>query len=64
VKDLKGQFVTALLIILTVAAAVSAALNFQQQRKFRLPDDGAVWVERNGGVEALYLRPGGSAAQR
>ncbi|HXG32845.1 MAG TPA: ATP-binding protein [Bryobacteraceae bacterium] len=62
-KDLKGQFVTALLIILTVAAAVSAVLNFQQQRKFRLPDDGAVWVERNGRVEALYLRPGGPAAK-
>ncbi|MDW8353605.1 MAG: ATP-binding protein [Bryobacterales bacterium] len=62
-RDLKGQLVTALLIILTVAAVVSAALNFQQQRKFRIPDDGVVWVDRNGRVEVLYLTPGGPAAK-
>ncbi len=62
-QELKFQLSTAILTILTIAAAVSAIINFQQQHKFRLPDDGAIWVERASGVEALHLEPDGPAAK-
>lgn len=62
-QELKFQLSTAILTILTIAAAVSAIINFQQQHKFRLPDDGAIWVDRASGVEALHLEPDGPAAK-
>ena len=51
-KELKAQLVGALLVILTVAAVICAGINFQQQSKFRLPEDGAIWVDKAG------LKPG------
>src|SRR5579884_1040464 len=45
-KELKQQFVSALLVIVTVAAVVAAAINFQQQSKFHLPNDGVTWVDK------------------
>jgi signal transduction histidine kinase len=54
-QELKFQLSTAILTILTIAAAVSAGINFQQQYRFRLPDDGAIWVDRHGAVEALHI---------
>ncbi len=60
-RELKRQFSGALLMILTVAAAVSAFINFQQQSKFRMPDDGVIWTDVNGGVQARYVVPGGPA---
>ena len=59
---LRLQFSNALLMILTVAAVISAVINIQQQGKFRLPDDGVAWSERSNGVQALYLSSGGPAA--
>src|SRR5207247_11226247 len=44
------------------ASGVSAFSNFQQQNKFHLPDDGVVWVDRHGTVEALYVKPEGAGA--
>jgi signal transduction histidine kinase len=61
-QELKFQLSTALLTILTLAAAVSAFINFQQQYRFRLPEDGVVWVDRSGGVEALWVKAGGPGA--
>src|SRR5215831_4390257 len=58
-QELKFQFSTAILTILTLAAGVSALINFQQQNRFRLPEDGVIWVERNGAVEALWVKKGG-----
>lgn len=52
-QELKFQLSTAILTIVTLAAGVAAYINFQQQQKFRLPDDGVIWVDRQGGVEAL-----------
>jgi two-component system NtrC family sensor kinase len=52
-QELKFQLSTAILTILTLAASVAALINFQQQQRFRLPEDGVIWVDRNGGVEAL-----------
>jgi signal transduction histidine kinase len=60
-RELKFQFSGALLMILTVAAAISAFINFQQQSKFRLPDDGVIWTDLNGEVRARYVVPGGPA---
>lgn len=45
-SDLKRQLIGAIIVILTVAAVIAAGINFQQQSKFRLPDDGVVWVDR------------------
>src|ERR1700691_189194 len=62
-QELKFQLSTAILTILTIAAAASAVINFQQQHKFRLADDGAVWVDRGSRVEALHIDPDGPAAK-
>jgi len=45
-QNLRQQFVSALLVIVTVAAVVAAGINFQQQSKFHLPDDGITWVDQ------------------
>jgi two-component system NtrC family sensor kinase len=62
-QELKFQLSTAILTILTIAATASAIINFQQQHKFRLADDGAVWVDRGARVEALHTDPDGPAAK-
>src|SRR5579872_619443 len=54
-QELKFQLSTAILTIVTLAAGVAAFINFQQQHKFRLPDDGVIWVDRHGAVEALTV---------
>ncbi len=59
-RELKEQFVGALLVILTAAAAIAAVLNFQQQNKFHLADDGVTWIDRaqadgSNRVEALFI---------
>ncbi len=61
-RDLKAQLAGALLVILTAAAVVCAGINLQQQSKFRLPDDGAIWVDRTlpsgqTHVMALHVAP-------
>jgi len=67
VNELKRQFVSALLVLLTVAAVSCAVINFQQQSVYHLPDDGAIWVDRDqAGVHsviAMEVRPGGPAEQ-
>src|SRR5580700_9783844 len=44
-QELKFQFSTAILTVLTIAAAIAAALNYQQIHRFRLPDDGVAWTD-------------------
>jgi PAS domain S-box-containing protein len=46
VKELKTQLTNALLVVLTVAAVIAAGINFQQQSRYRLPDDGVSWLDR------------------
>src|SRR5579884_2934797 len=64
-KEFRKQFASALLVILTVAAVSCALINFQQQSKYHLPDDGVTWVERNTAegpaVVALRVAAGGPA---
>jgi hypothetical protein len=47
-QELKFQLSTAILTVLTIAAAIAAALNYQQIHRFRLPDDGVVWSDATG----------------
>jgi two-component system, NtrC family, sensor kinase len=57
-RDLKTQFVGALLFVLTVAAVCCAIVNFRQQTLYHLPDDGVTWVDRtasNGQNQVLAL---------
>ena len=71
-KDLRGQIIGALFVILTVAAVVSAGISLNQQALFHLPDDGVVWVDRgtphpnaekgSGTVEAIEVTPDSPAA--
>jgi two-component system, NtrC family, sensor kinase len=66
-QELKFQLSTAILTILTVAAAISAGINFEQQLRFRLPDDGVTWVDRtlpdgHAAVQALRVAADSLAA--
>ena len=57
-RDLKTQFASALLFILTVAAVCCAVISFHQQSLYHLPDDGVTWVDRavaNGQNQVLAL---------
>jgi two-component system, NtrC family, sensor kinase len=46
---------TTILIVLTLAAGVSAVINLEQQYRFRLPEDGVIWVDRDHRVQALHV---------
>jgi two-component system NtrC family sensor kinase len=52
-QELKFQLSTAILTILTLAAGVAAVINYQQTQRFRLHEDGIIWVDRAAGVTAL-----------
>lgn len=60
-QDLRFQLATAILTVLTIAAAIAAGLNYEQNHKFRLPDDGVIWRERSGEVVAVRIAAGGPA---
>lgn len=60
-KELKRQFVSALLAVLTVAALVAAGINFQQQGLYHPPNDGVIWDDSPAGVVAIYVVPRGAA---
>ncbi len=65
-REFRQQLVSALLVIVTVAAVIAAAINFQQQSRFALPDDGVAWVDQIGSdqdshVVAAYVTPGSPA---
>jgi two-component system, NtrC family, sensor kinase len=65
-QELKFQLSTAILTVLTIAAAIAAALNYQQIHRFRLPDDGVTWADSAGvngqnAVFALRVAPNGPA---
>ncbi len=62
-KEIKDQLISALLVIVTVAAVIAAGINFQQQRRFHLPDDGVTWSDRDGVVKAAYIAPASGGAQ-
>lgn len=47
-RELKRQLAGALIVILTIAVVIAAGINYQQQSKFHLPEDGVTWVDRQG----------------
>ena len=61
-QELKFQLSTAILTVLTLAAGTAAFWNLDLQYHFRLPDDGVIWVDRSGGVEALHVTRRGPGA--
>jgi PAS domain S-box-containing protein len=57
-RELRAQIAGALVVVLTVVAGLCAVVNFQQQSRFRLPDDGVVWGQSaDRGVTALAVEP-------
>ncbi len=60
-QELKFQLSTAVLTVVTIAAAIAAGVNYEQNNKFRLPDDGVVWSDHAGGVTASRVVPDGPA---
>jgi hypothetical protein len=60
-QELRFQLSTAILTVLTVAAAIAAGVNYEQNHRFRLPDDGAVWSDRAEGVIAVRVVSEGPA---
>jgi PAS domain S-box-containing protein len=51
-RDLQSRFLFLLIALLSVAAVVFAAINFQKDREFSTPYDGIWWVESGGHLEA------------
>ena len=62
-QEVKFQLSTAILTVLTLAAGVSAIINLDEQYHFRLPDDGVVWADRGGGVQAVHVPHGSPGAK-
>ncbi len=68
-KGLKSQFIGALLVVLTLTAMICAGVNYQQQARYRQPDDGVTWMDvadlsspaQPGRVTAVFVEPGGPA---
>jgi PAS domain S-box-containing protein len=62
VRELRSQFANTLLLVLSAVAIVAAVFNFQQLRKFPLPDDGVTWADLKGPdganqVVAIHISP-------
>ena len=62
-RESQARFVAVLLFLMTVAAVIFASLNFQKERESTAPDDGVLWVERDGHLFADQLEPDGSGAK-
>ena len=60
-KDSLIWFSAVVLAILTAGTVVFAVINFQKERQFPVPDDGAQWIERDGAVVAGRIDPDGPA---
>ena len=58
---LRTRLGAVLLALITLAAIIFAALNFQQRSRFVLPDDGVTWMDTAQGVTAWHIVPGSPA---
>jgi two-component system NtrC family sensor kinase len=52
-RDFQIRFTAGLLILLTTAAITLAWINFQKDRGWQAPSDGAWWIEQAGGAGSL-----------
>ena len=62
-KDFSIRFSAVVLSVLTLAAAVFAWINFNQESRYQSPYDGVWWVERAGLVKAHKVEPQGPGAR-
>ena len=62
-KEFQIRFTAIALVVLTVAAATLAWINFQKERDFQVPYDGVWWVERNGALLADRVEADGPGAR-
>jgi two-component system NtrC family sensor kinase len=62
-RESQVRSVAVLLFLLTVAAVVFAAFNFNSEWKFLVPDDGVWWVEHGGRLMADRVEPTGPGAK-
>jgi two-component system NtrC family sensor kinase len=62
-RESQARFVAVLLFLLTVAAVIFAAFNFQKERDSAVPDDGVWWIEHNGRLVADRVDPAGPGAK-
>ena len=58
-RDFQTRFAAGVLILLTVAAATLAWINFQKEREFAIPSDGIWWVEQRGQLTAERVEASG-----
>ena len=61
-RSLRVDLQLIVLALLTLAAVLAGAGNLWQQREYRLPDDGVVWVDFQNGVLARDIAAGSPAA--
>jgi|GEM_PF-78175 len=59
----RQQLVRTILLIVTVAACVAAFINFRQQSRISVPDDGVFWSKKDNKVVALMVDPSSPAAR-
>ncbi|MGC2330574.1 MAG: ATP-binding protein [Candidatus Acidiferrales bacterium] len=60
-EHLRTRLGAVVLALVTLAAIIFAALNFQQRSRFVLPDDGVTWLDTAQGVAAWHIVPGSPA---
>ena len=62
-REFQTRFTAILLTLLTAAAVIYAGYNFQAERAFPVPSDGAWWVERGGTLVAERVETDGPASR-
>jgi two-component system NtrC family sensor kinase len=62
-RESQARFVAVLLFLMTVAAVVFAGFNFQKEREFAVPDDGAAWIESDDRLIAETVDARGPSAK-
>ncbi|MGH9532914.1 MAG: histidine kinase N-terminal 7TM domain-containing protein, partial [Terriglobales bacterium] len=58
-RELQVRLTAAVLGVLTVTAVIFAWINYQQEQKFPIAEDGVWWVEDGGQIRAERVQPGG-----
>ncbi len=61
-RSLRVDLQLIVLVLLTLAGVLAGVVNLWQQREYRLPDDGVVWVDFQNGVLARDIAAGSPAA--